>query len=61
VLNPERVRAYRDQLERAGRSQATIAKHLSALRTLAAALGVQGVHDVRGAIHSRPASKPTAA
>ena len=49
ALNPERVRAYRDQLERAGRSQATIAKHLSALRTLAGALGVEGVRDVRGA------------
>ena len=48
-LNPERVRAYRDQLERQGRSQATIAKHLSALRTLAGALGVEGVRDVRGA------------
>ena len=30
----DRVRAYRDELERAGRSPATIAKHLSALRTL---------------------------
>jgi Phage integrase, N-terminal SAM-like domain len=49
ALNAERVLAYRDQLERAARSQATIAKHLSALRTLAAALGVEGVRDVRGA------------
>ena len=49
ALNAERVRAYRDQLERSGRSQATIAKHLSALRTLAAALGVEGIRDVRGA------------
>jgi len=45
----ERVRAYRDELERAGRSPATIAKHLSALRTLAAALGTDGVRNVRGA------------
>jgi hypothetical protein len=62
--NPGRVRAYRDQLERAGRSQATIAKHLSVLRTLAAALGVQGVHDVRGRFTrvrraSRPPRRPT--
>src|SRR5664279_532390 len=33
ALTPETVRAYRDQLERDGRSPATIAKHLSALRT----------------------------
>ncbi len=45
----DRVRAYRDELERAGRSPATIAKHLSALRTLAAALGTDGVRNVRGA------------
>lgn len=37
-LTPETVRAYRDQLERAGRTPATIAKHLSALRQLATAL-----------------------
>ena len=37
-LTAEAVRAYRDQLERAGRSPATIAKHLSALRRLAEAL-----------------------
>ena len=43
------MRAYRDELERAGRSPATIAKHLSALRTLAAALGTDGVRNVRGA------------
>jgi integrase len=35
------VRAYRDALERAGRSPATVAKHLSALRGLADALGVE--------------------
>jgi hypothetical protein len=40
ALTPESVRAYRDQLERHGRSPATIAKHLSALRTLASELGV---------------------
>jgi site-specific recombinase XerC len=49
ALNADRVRAYRDQLERQGRSQATIAKHLSALRTLASELGIEGVRDVRGA------------
>jgi hypothetical protein len=38
-VHSQRVRAYRDELERAGRSPATIAKHLSALRTLAPALG----------------------
>jgi len=38
-LTPEAVRAYRDRLERAGRSPATVAKHLSALRDLAAAVG----------------------
>jgi hypothetical protein len=32
-LTAETVRAYRDQLERAGRTPATIAKHLSALTT----------------------------
>ena len=37
-LTPETVRSYRDQLERAGRTPATIAKHLSALRQLAEAL-----------------------
>lgn len=43
------VRAYRDRLERESRSPATIAKHLSALRALAGALGVDGVREVRGA------------
>jgi len=36
---PEAVRAYRDALEHAGRSPATVAKHLSAPRGLADALG----------------------
>ena len=49
AFTSERVRAYRDELERAGRSPATIAKHLSALRTLAIALGTDGVATVRGA------------
>jgi site-specific recombinase XerD len=35
------VRAYRDARERAGRSPTTEAKHLSALRGLAEALGVE--------------------
>ena len=39
-VTAEAVRAYRDALERAGRSPATVAKHLSALRGLAEALGV---------------------
>jgi integrase len=38
-VTPESVRTYRDALERAGRSPATVAKHLSALRRLADALG----------------------
>jgi site-specific recombinase XerD len=38
-VTPEAVRAYRDALEHAGRSPATVAKHLSALRGLADALG----------------------
>jgi hypothetical protein len=37
-LTAETVRAYRDQLERASRTPATIAKHLSALRQLATAV-----------------------
>jgi hypothetical protein len=41
ALTPQSVRAYRDLLERYGRSPATIAKHLSALRTLASELGVE--------------------
>jgi site-specific recombinase XerD len=49
ALSAETVRGYRDQLERAGRSPATIAKHLSALRSLADALGIDGVRRVRGA------------
>ena len=39
-LTAEAVRAYRDALEHAGRSPATVAKHLSALRGLAEALGI---------------------
>jgi integrase/recombinase XerC len=38
-VTPEAVRAYRDALERCGRSPATVAKHLSELRGLADALG----------------------
>ena len=47
ALTPETVRAYRDLSERQGRSPATVAKHLSALRTLAAELGVERVREVR--------------
>jgi len=36
AVTPAAVRAYRDRLESAGRSPATVAKHLSALRQLAA-------------------------
>jgi len=48
ALTPTTVRAYRDQLEQHGRSPATIAKHLSALRALAAALGAESIGQVRG-------------
>jgi hypothetical protein len=40
-VTAEAVRAYRDALERAGRSPATVAKHLSAPRGLADALGLE--------------------
>ena len=49
-LTPEAVRAYRDALERCGRSPATVAKHLSALRGLADAVGAdQAMRTVRSA------------
>ena len=49
-LTPEAVRGYRDALERADRSPATIAKHLSAIRGLAAAVGADAdVRTVRSA------------
>jgi site-specific recombinase XerD len=49
-LTPEAVRAYRDALERCGRSPATVAKHLSALRGLADGLGAdQAMRTVRSA------------
>ena len=48
ALTPTTVRAYRDQLEQHGRSPATIAKHLSALRALATALGAESIGQVRG-------------
>jgi site-specific recombinase XerD len=48
------VRTYRDHLERVGRSPATIAKHLSALRTLADALSADpAVRQVRAASVAR--------
>jgi hypothetical protein len=47
------VRAYRQSLEVAGRSPATIAKHLSALRRLADELGADDVRRVRGASVAR--------
>jgi site-specific recombinase XerD len=50
AVTAEAVRRYRDALERAGRSPATIAKQLSALRVLAAELGADaGVQLVKGA------------
>jgi site-specific recombinase XerD len=49
ALTADTVRSYRDQLERQRRSPATIAKHLSALRTLADALGIDGISRVRSA------------
>lgn len=58
ALTPQRVRAYRDALEASGRSPATIAKHLSALRALASALGVDGIRDVRGARVARGEPRP---
>jgi site-specific recombinase XerD len=50
-VTPEAVRAYRDALEHAGRSPATVAKHLSALRGLADALsaGDPALRTVRSA------------
>ena len=49
-LTPEAVRAYRDALEHADRTPATIAKHLSAIRGLAAAVGADAeVRTVRSA------------
>ena len=49
-LTPAAVRAYRDRLEQAGRSPATVAKHLSALRGLADAIGAdQAMRTVRSA------------
>ena len=53
-LTPEAVRAYRDALEHADRSPATIAKHLSAIRGLAAAVGADAdVRSVRSASVAR--------
>ena len=56
-LTPEAVRAYRDALEHADRTPATIAKHLSAIRGLAAAVGADA--DVRRSVRraSRAASR----
>lgn len=49
-VTAERVRAYRDLLEGAGRSPATVAKHLAALRCLAAAIGADvAIRDIRSA------------
>jgi integrase len=53
-LTPEAVRAYRDALEHADRTPATIAKHLSAIRGLAAAVGADAdVRTVRSASVAR--------
>ena len=57
-LTRENVRAYRSSLEASGKSPATIAKHLSALRTLAAALGAHDVHQVRGGKVARGEPRP---
>jgi site-specific recombinase XerD len=49
-MTPAAVQKYRDRLEQAGRSPATVAKHLSALRGLADAVGVdQAMRTVRSA------------
>jgi integrase/recombinase XerD len=58
VLTPAMVRRYRDRLELDGRSRATIAKHLSALRTLAAALDIDGVQRVHSATVARGEPRP---
>jgi site-specific recombinase XerD len=53
-LTPEAARAYRDALECADRTPATIAKHLSAIRGLAAAVGADAdVRTVRSASVAR--------
>ncbi len=53
-LTPDAVRAYRDALEPADRTPATIAKHLSAIRGLAAAVGAHAdVRTVRSASVAR--------
>lgn len=53
-VTPAAVRAYRDALEQAGRSPATIAKHLSAVRGLASELGADpAVRTVRSASVAR--------
>ena len=53
-LTPEALRAYRDALEHADRSPATIAKHLSAIRGLAAAVGADAdIRTVRSASVAR--------
>ena len=53
-LTPEAVRAYRDALELADRTPATVAKHLSAIRGLAAAVGADAdVRTVRSASVAR--------
>lgn len=49
ALTPELVREYRDVLEGQGVASATVAKHLAAIRTLAADLGADpGVAQARG-------------
>jgi hypothetical protein len=56
-LTPETVRAYRDALEHADRTPATIAKHLSAIRGLAAAVGAEPTYGPCGRRASRAASR----
>jgi site-specific recombinase XerD len=57
-LTAEAVRAYRDQLEHVGRTPATVAKHLSALRGLAEALGADvDLRSVRSARVGRGESR----
>ncbi len=54
AITPAAVRAYRDALEGAGRSPATITKHLSAVRGLATELGADpAVRTVRSASVAR--------
>jgi Phage integrase, N-terminal SAM-like domain len=61
-LTPEAVRSYRDALEHADRTPATVAKHLSAIRGLAAAgrSGRRRADRPLGERRARRAARPVA-